>query len=553
MLSAKLKKELTSAFEDSSYNVFGIPQPEDPLQWLLGDRIERYQELLLDPDIISCLQKRTYAVVAAEWEVQQASKDKKDELVARFVRWCLEEIQFDKICLELLEALVLGYKVAEIIWTKKTWVDEETKKKFEVVCPEDIRTRDSHKFTFVKPEQPSKNATLWGYELRFLTLHNPIQGTPLPDKKFIIHSIGSKTSNPFGVGLGSALYWPHEFKKQAVMSALTFGDRFAQPTVIGKHLPEQNPKKLEQFVRSITEGTSGVLPDGMEVFLLEASRSSSVNFYEWLIEWCENQIKKVILSEMMSGAPQGLSGQPAQNDENVREEITKLDADVLCNCLNSTLVKWLVEFNFPDRQQPKVWRLFPESEDLNSRVNRDNTLQGMGWKLTEEKFAEVYGSGYEKEGNDVLSQINSVLSPSTNPEDSNPNSPEPEPESNPDSDVEPSDAEPSDAESNNVEPIDNSEFVNLSDPLPEPIAPLIQQTATQIDGQITDWLSSIRGLISRVSESGKSDAEKYQDFQDQLIEIQPSVDKMGAAIAQSSLVADMGGRYDVLQEIEEDQ
>lgn len=547
MLSAKLKQELTSALEDASYHVFETLQPEDPLQWLLNDHIEKYQELLLDPDITSCLQKRIYAVVSAEWEVQPAGDSKKDKTIARFIKWCLDNIQFDQVCLGLLEALVLGYKVAEIIWKKDTWIDSETNKKYQVICPQDIRVRSSNKFTFVKAKD-SKNAGLWGYELRFLTLQSPIYGTSLPNKKFIIHSIGSKTSNPLGVGLGAALYWPHQFKKQAVMSALTFGDRFAQPTVIGKHLPEQNPKKLEQFVRSITEGTSGVLPDGMEVFLLEASRSSSQNFYEWLIDWCEEQIKKVILSEMMSGAPQGLSGQPAQNDENVRREITKLDADLLHYCLNSTLIQWLIDFNFAGSLVPKTWRLFPETEDLNSRVNRDNTLQSMGWKLTHEKFTEIYGEGYQEpeEENGLMSQINNVLKKD---------------ESKDESKIEETKAteKPEETtEETTEEPVNNSEIsfgaVDLSDPLPDPIAPLVDKTASVVNEQIVDWLSSVRKIVGQVNSSDKSDAEKFQDFQEALLEVQSQSDfnKMPEAIAQSSLIADMGGRYDVIQEIEED-
>lgn len=550
MLAANLKQEITSAINDPYYHAFGgIPAPEDPLQWLIGNRTEKYQELFLDPDITSCFQKRIHAITAAEWEVLPGGSSKADEKAARLVKFILENLAFDRICLNLLEAIVVGFKVGEILWGQTEWEDPEDKKKINIIYPIDIRVRSSDRFTFVRPDKPTKNASLWGYELRFLTNAYSIYGEPLPDKKFIIYSVGSKTSNPFGVGLGSALYWPHQFKKQAVISALTFGDRFAQPTVIGKHLPEQNPKKLEQFVRSITEGTSGVIPDGMEVFLLEASRSSSQNFYEWLIKWCENQIKKVILSEMFTGVAQGLSGEPAQNDEKVRRELIKSDADMLHGCLNDTLFTWITEFNFKGAKPPKVWRVFAESEDLNARVNRDRTLQDMGFSLTYEKFTEVYGEGYkEPEDESLGGSIEKILGGESTAEPPQATK-EPEPEAEPTPD-EPATEEPTpDATTNENE---FAEAFDLSDAMPNPLNPLVEATAQKLDRQIKDWVGAVRSLSEKVRENPGTDAQKFQEFQQGLLGLQKTlaIDEMAEAIAQSSLISEMGGRADVMDEID---
>jgi hypothetical protein len=557
MLSAKLRDEITSALRDPQYQGFGgIPEPEDPLQWAIGHQIERYQEILLDPDVSACLQKRTHSVTSREWQVDAASDREIDQKAARFVRWMLsKKILFDSICLNLLEALVLGFKVGEILWESGKWTDEETGTTHSVIYAKDVRIRPSDRFTFYLPEKPNaKNASIWGYELRFLTTKTPVYGEALPDKKFIIHSIGSKTSNPFGVGLGSKLYWPHQFKKQAVISALVFGDKFAQPTIIGKHLPEQNPRKLEEFLRRITEGTSGVLPDGMDVSLLEASRSSSQNFYGWLIGWCEDQIKKVILSETFGDAPQGLSGQPAANDEKVRIELTKLDGDLLHATINETLIKWAVEFSFAGAEPPTVWRVFTTEEDLNSRANRDRILQDMGFRLTFAKFEEIYGEGYEdtnEEDEGIDSEIASIMGESPL------GSPGPEEVVEEDEEIQEILAETPENDPSEDEPIEASEGIDfgaIASLESDPLSGLVDRTANVATSQVKDWLKDVRSLVETVRGSDSPDPQKFTEFKQGLVEIQKQADKnkLAEAIAKASLTADMGGRYEVMEEIDGD-
>lgn len=556
MLQANLREEITSALQDPYHQTFGgLPISEDPLRWMLDDLILRYQEILLDAEVSACIQKRSYGLVAKEWQVDAASDRDIDQKAARFIRWMLDKkLLFDSICLDFLDAIVLGYKVGEILWDQGTWEDEETKTKHKVVFARDVRVRDSKNFTFHLSDNPKGKASLWGYELRFLTSKYPLYGEALPDKKFIIHSVGSKTSNPLGLGLGSKLYWPHQFKKQATISALTFGDRFAQPTVIGKYQPEQSSRKLEEFVRRITEGTSATLPEGMEVTLLEASRSSSQNFYDWLLNWCETQIKKVILSEMFTGAPQGLSGQPAANDEKVRDELIKSDADLLHAAINDSLIKWAVEFSFAGAVPPTVWRVFEKTEDLNARANRDQTLNGLGFQLTFEKFQEVYGEGYqdareeEKSLDDEIGQImgGPVADEAVGEGD--------EAEAIAPTDA-PADEQPTEGDTVEIPDFSAHEIVNLSDPLiKDPLEGLVSRTAQTIRKQSNDWLSDVRGLMSAIAQSDEDDPAKFSAFKEGLLELQQQarVEDMAQAIAQSSLIAEMGGRFEVMLEVEED-
>ena len=526
MVSKKIQQEIVTAKNDPRFRLFqgDIIEPEDPFL-LTSEGIERYQDLLLDPDIHAALQKRVLSLTSREWRVDPSSDRARDLRDARFVRWMLEKkILFDNLCLELLEALVLGFKVGEIIWQNTTWEDEETGRKYKVVVPSDIRVRSSERFTFAVPKDKPRGANIWGYELRLLTIEHPIKGVELPDKKFIIHSIGSKTSNPFGNGLGSKLYWPHEFKKQAIVSALVFGDKFAQPTVVGKCRPEQNRTKLERFVDNISEGTSGVLPEGMEVSLLEANRSSSQNFYAWLIGWSEEQIKKTILSETFGNVSQGLSGQPAANDETARQELVKADADLLSATLNRSLIAWAVELSFGSEDPPTVWREFNKEEDLNQRINRDKTLESMGFRLTFEKVEEVYGEGYEdldaEKNKDLEQELSEIMGASSEPEPDEPDEPE------------------------------SGEFEESKND--DELTPLIEKSAISAQGAIEDWLKDVRSLMDDVSDRGDlDDAGKLNEFGNRLTGLLPSLasDDLSRAIATGTVTSEMGGRYDVMEEI----
>jgi phage gp29-like protein len=87
----------------------------------------------------------------------------------------------------------------------------------------------------------------------------------------------------------------------------------------------------------------------------------------------------------------------------VRRDYVKADADLLSNALNSGLIRWLVDFNFPDvRRYPKLWVRFDREEDLAGRVQRDEALLRMGLRIPKRYFYETYGVPEPAEGEETL-------------------------------------------------------------------------------------------------------------------------------------------------------
>jgi len=88
-----------------------------------------------------------------------------------------------------------------------------------------------------------------------------------------------------------------------------------------------------------------IVPDGMVVELLEATRAGSIDTYEKLARYMDEQISVAVLGETMTTGAQagGVGGSQAGVHNEVRKEIAQADADLLSETLNNTLVKFMAE------------------------------------------------------------------------------------------------------------------------------------------------------------------------------------------------------------------
>lgn len=344
-----------------------------------GKGLKIYEELKRDAHASAVLGKRKLAVTSRPWKVDPASKAAKDVAAAELVQKALEHLRFNRLCKRLLDATLKGFSVAEIMWEVRDgfWL------------PSRVMARDPRRFQFTTES-----------ELRLLTRENPLDGEALPDRKFIVHRSGGDDDTPYGLGLGSQLFWPVFFKRQGITFWLTFADKFGSPTAVGKYQPGASApeqKKLLAALAAISQDAGVIIPEGMVIELLEASRTGSVDTYEKLVRYMDEQISKAVLGETMSttAAPAGLGSSQANVHNDVRLELAQDDADELGETLDDTLVRWIVEFNFGSGVgMPKLCRDFSEPEDLAARATRDKTITEMGWEPTDEYMLETYGPGW---------------------------------------------------------------------------------------------------------------------------------------------------------------
>lgn len=404
--------------------------PQDEILLLKGglgyEAYRLYEKVLQDDQVYSTLQQRFRSVTSCDWEVlpgkrRGRSNTRADRAAADFVQEQLEQAcSWDDVTSKALYGLFYGYSVSELIYGRDG----------RYVCLDadrgGIAVRHRRRFRFDYDKRP-----------KLVTNSNAL-GEALPDYKFWVFSVGGDNSDdPYGRGLGHWLYWPVWFKRNDLKFWLFFLEKFGMPTAKGTYrqgASATEQAKLLSCLQAILTDSGIILPEGMDVSLIEAQRSGSAD-YGAVYDRMDAAIAKINLSQTMT-TDDGSSRAQAQVHENVAESVTKGDSDLINGSFNQGPVRWLIDYNRPalgDCTYPTVWRRCEPEEDLNNRAERDKLLFDMGYRLNAEEVESVYGEGYElmptppsghpsQEGNPTPAPVGAQgiaptdLTPSTPPE-----------------------------------------------------------------------------------------------------------------------------------------
>jgi hypothetical protein len=350
-------------------------EPQDKVLRQRWFDYEIYEEILRDDQVKAVFQQRRSAVVSREWDVTPGGESRQDKAAAAFIRETLKRIRWDNVTDKMLFGVFYGFAVGECIYAY-----EDGKVQLNA-----IKVRKQRRFRFD-----------WEMQPRLLTWDKMTDGEILPERKFWHYSIGADNDDePYGLGLGHWLYWPNYFKRNGLKSWLKFLERFAQPTAKGTYQPgtkKEELAKLKAALYAFGEDAAMMVPEGMMVELIEASRSGTAD-YSGFADHLDSAIAKVILSQTMT-TDNGSSRSQAEVHSGVKLEVVKSDADLIDASANATWVRWLVDWNFPGAAYPTISRKLEDEENLNDRATRDKNLSDMGFRLTPEKVVEVYGDGY---------------------------------------------------------------------------------------------------------------------------------------------------------------
>lgn len=344
-----------------------------------GKGLDIYDDLERDAHTGAVLDKRKRAVSAREWGVKPSSDDPIDVKAAELCKSALAQLKFDQLTKDLLDAVLKGYAVVELIWRVQD----------SFLVPTMAIKRQAKRFVFDIERRP-----------RLLTKNSMLTGEALPDRKFIVHTVGGTDGSPYGLGLGHRLFWPVFFKRQNISFWLVFNDKYGSPTAKGTYPPsasETEQNKLLNTMRAISRDAAIVIPEGMVVELLQAAKAG-MDGYERLCHYMDSEISKAVLGETQTTTVGNTGGNRALGEvhNEVRMELAKDDADTLSYTLNETVIRWISEYNFPGRKPPTIWRDFDEPDDLDTVAERDVKLKGLGWERTDESFAETFGPGYRR-------------------------------------------------------------------------------------------------------------------------------------------------------------
>jgi hypothetical protein len=298
-----------------------------------------YDEIERDTHAYAVLSKRKHQLVSREWTIEPGGDTAADAAAAALAEEVLGSLPFDRLSLDLLDATLKGYAVAEIVWMRDG----------ARIVPERIVAHDPRRFVFDLDWQP-----------RLITTEAMTDGIPLPARNFIVHRFGVRGNNPYGLGLGSKLFWAVLFKREGVAFWLHFLERFAAPTPVGKHplgmLPQDQTKLLNNLLAMVQAGAL-VAPIGTEVSFLEASRAGNAGYSEWCGYW-DTQMALCVFGSTLATYVEGQGSRAAsETHKEAEEQIIDADGDLLSDTLGASFVKWLVDYNLPGAGVPSVRRL----------------------------------------------------------------------------------------------------------------------------------------------------------------------------------------------------
>ena len=111
-------------------------------------------------------------------------------------------------------------------------------------------------------------------------------------------------------------------------------------------------------------------PDGTSIDFITTEKSGSVDLYERLARFCDEQISKAVLGQTLTSDSGGGSYAQSKTHNEVRHDLIVADCKALAATLRRDLIRPLCLFNFGESQRiPKIRFDCEESEDLLQIAN----------------------------------------------------------------------------------------------------------------------------------------------------------------------------------------
>ena len=340
----------------------------------LGGELKNYAKLLRDDQVHSLLEQRQDALIAAEWEVVPGGEDSRDREAAALLRGQLMALNWDAITRRMHKGVLYGYSVAECIWGmdgNKITLDA-------------VKIRKPWRFGFGKDGE--------------LKLRVNAQTFLMPERKFWIAVWGADDDDsPYGQGLGHALWWPVYLKRNGAKFWAAYLDKFGSPSVKSKYpagATEKEKATALEAAKAFRNESAVAVPEGFDVELIEAAKNSGGSYEEFLKYW-DGAIAKIILSQTGT-TQQGQYSGTAEVLNDVKSELVKADADLLCESFNDTVAAWLTEWNFPGAKTPQVWRKVPNTRREEAQRAADKGAYEIGLELTDDAINRRYGEDWKR-------------------------------------------------------------------------------------------------------------------------------------------------------------
>lgn len=403
---------------------------ENPDKVVRKKGLRAYEEMeRKDAHYGAVLDSRKSALLENGYIIEPGSDDARDQEIAEFIRWALDTMSgsFEQDLYEILDALGKGYSVTEINYQlieRGPWQGKTGLKSLKAKDQE-FYGFDLDEFDNIKPDglvqNPSGSSSLRIGVPTGEQSVNPAPGSAspednvhLPIDKFIHFVFDGRAENPYGRGLAGKVYWYSWFKSEGGFKFwMVFLDKFGSPTGVVKKTENyqgsgdsdaDNRNLANTILKKFQQETGVVLPEGIELDLLEAARAGDAG-YQRLIQQCNDEISKAVLGQTLTtelGGPNG-SRSMGEVHQGTLMRINKRDASLLEPAINEQLIRRLVDFNWRDVEfYPKLKLPLKSQRDFKEDADAIGSLVDHGAQIPMKWVNKEYGIPEPEEGEAVL-------------------------------------------------------------------------------------------------------------------------------------------------------
>lgn len=352
----------------SIYN--NLPDP-DKLLKLNGYNFDFYRDLLTDPHLSAAIRQRKSQVMQMGWEIENIEDD---NLKNEIIDW-ISKLNLNKIYDDLLDAILFGFSVNEIIWEIK-------EKKF---VPIDIVEKQQEWFMFDKNNKLKIRKKKYGY-------YEYAEGEDIPDYKFILVQHNPSYENPYGERILSKVYWPVIFKRASFEKWHNYSEKFGIPFLLGYYndvMTEEEKQELLNKIEEAIENNIALIKQGTVLEFKESMKYQQGDLFEKMIELQNKEISKAILGETLTIEIERIgSYKAAEIHKEMLEYIGLSDKKLIEGAMN-TVIKYYMIINHGKEEQIK-FKLNKKESIINASEERDKILTEMGIRFTKEYFKKRY-------------------------------------------------------------------------------------------------------------------------------------------------------------------
>ena len=349
-------------------------------------QMELFEEMeSKDTHLFSQLQTRKLAVTGLDWEVQPFSQDGTDQEIAAFVEEQLKELDgFSDNLMDILDAIGKGISFQEIEW----------------------EYRDGHvvvgNIEYVHQKKFYYDTLTDALMLRTEAFPG---GIPLPENKFIVHRYKARSGHPSRYGVLRVVAWMYLFKNYDLKDWVSFCEVYGMPLRLGTYDATASEKDkaalMDAIVRMGTEA-AGIVPSGTDIRFIESNKQSSVDIYERLARFCDEQMSKAIVGQTLTSDSGGSYAQSKTHND-VRKDLTEADCKAVMETVRRDLIRPLVEFNFGVRAHVPYFVLnATDTDDLKETAEIVNTLAATGLEIPKSWLYKKFNIPAPEKGEETI-------------------------------------------------------------------------------------------------------------------------------------------------------